>query len=63
MDDRRPSLGAEQPGSPAGDPRRAAAVAELRRALRAARPEDRAVVPGRLEELARRFGAGGATAP
>jgi len=43
------------PGSPADDPGLAAAGAELRRALEAVSPEDRAFVLGALEALARRL--------
>ena len=44
---------------PEDDPELAAAARELRRAVEAAAPEDRALVLGLLEDLARRFGARG----
>ena len=43
------------PDPPEDDPRLAAAVAELRRAVRLASPEDRRFVLGHLEALERRF--------
>ena len=54
-DDRAARSGMDGLGSPADDPGPAAAGAELRRALEAASPEDRAFVLGALEALARRL--------